>query len=286
MKSLAIESCDMSFEAMIAQARLGGSVDVNAGWGQGRALFGGLLGALVVAHLEGKLGQQGMSLNANSPVLRALTISFVAPVEVGTLEMSSEILRAGKSVIQISCTLRQNQQIVLSALASFGAARQSSVVVEALPAPQIGEAGSGNSFPYIEGVIPEFTRMIDFRYTGCNLPFSHAKTSHIDGWMRWSEAAGITSDAPRLVDLVALIDAWPPAILQMLGKPSPASSLTWTLEFPAIDDAILSSKKNPWWQYRAQTESAQNGYGHIATHIWRDDGKLVAISRQTVTVFG
>ncbi len=276
----------MSFETMISQARLGEKVNVTSGWGQGRALFGGLLGALVVAGLEAKLSQRGLSLNGNTPVLRALTISFVAPVEVGDLEITSDILRAGKSVIQMSCTMRQNDQVVLSALASFGAARQSSVLVPALIAPQIGDAGSGQSFPYIEGVIPEFTRMIDFRYTGCDLPFSHSQHSHIDGWMRWSQNAGVSSATTRLVDLVALIDAWPPAILQMLKQASPASSLTWTLEFPAIDDGVISSQTNPWWQYRAQTESAQNGYAHIAAHVWNDDGRLVAISRQTVTVFG
>ena len=89
----------------------------------------------------------------------------------------------------------------------------------------------------------------------------------------------------RYLDLVALIDAWPPAILQMLKQPTPASSLTWTVEFPAVDDLQLAAESNPWWQYRAITESAQNGYAHISAHIWGQGGRLVAISRQTATVF-
>ncbi|WMW79308.1 thioesterase family protein [Undibacterium cyanobacteriorum] len=277
----------MSFEQMIAQARLQSEVEVLEGWGQGRALFGGLLGAMVLAHLEGKM-QDRASASATQlgPVIRALTISFVAPVEVGQLEIQSEVLRAGKSVIQMQCTMRQHGQVVLSALASFGMARSSSVVVESWKAPDIGAPGSGQAIPYFEGIVPEFTRKIDFRITGCDLPFSGSSRSHMDGWMRWNARAGVTTEKARLLDLVALIDAWPPAILQMLKQPNPASSLTWTLEFPAIDDAVLSEAANPWWQYRAQTESARNGYGHIAAHIWDESGRLVAISRQTVTVFG
>ena len=41
-----------------------------------------------------------------------------------------------------------------------------------------------------------------------------------------------------------------------------------------------------WLLYRAEIEHACDGYGHASAMVWREDGTLVAISRQTVTVFG
>ncbi len=63
----------------------------------------------------------------------------------------------------------------------------------------------------------------------------------------------------------------------------PGSSLTWTIEFiqPAAE---LSSAD--WCLYRAEIEHARDGYGHVAAALWSAEGALLAISRQTVTVFG
>ena len=37
---------------------------------------------------------------------------------------------------------------------------------------------------------------------------------------------------------------------------------------------------------RWQAAYARDGYGHVAARCWSEDGQLLAISRQTVTVFG
>ncbi len=62
-----------------------------------------------------------------------------------------------------------------------------------------------------------------------------------------------------------------------------ASSLTWTIEFvqpvPTLDT-------HDWCRYRAVIEHARDGYGHCAAGLWTPDGELIALSRQTVTVFG
>jgi acyl-CoA thioesterase len=61
------------------------------------------------------------------------------------------------------------------------------------------------------------------------------------------------------------------------------SSLTWTIEFMQPAPSLHSLD---WCQYRALIEHAQDGYGHIAAALWAPSGALVAISRQTVVVFG
>jgi acyl-CoA thioesterase len=82
--------------------------------------------------------------------------------------------------------------------------------------------------------------------------------------------------------LLALIDAWLPVSLTLLSLPSPASTLSWTVEFA---EDVSSFQTADWWSYLANIEYGANGYHHIEAKLWRPDGKLAAISRQTVTVF-
>ncbi len=83
--------------------------------------------------------------------------------------------------------------------------------------------------------------------------------------------------------LLALVDAWPPSVLPMLRQPAAGSTLTWTIEFV---QSVRSLNAGDWCQYRVETEYAREGYGHAAAALWSADGALLALSRQTVTVFG
>lgn len=69
----------------------------------------------------------------------------------------------------------------------------------------------------------------------------------------------------------------------MLKQPAPASSLTWTLEFV---EPLPQQSGGDWWQYLAEVEQAADGYGVTQARLWDASGKLVALTRQTVTVFG
>ena len=63
----------------------------------------------------------------------------------------------------------------------------------------------------------------------------------------------------------------------------PVSSLTWTIEFP--DKPLADFSTHDWYQYEAFIEHAENGYGHSRAGLWSDNDELLAISRQTFTVF-
>ena len=41
-----------------------------------------------------------------------------------------------------------------------------------------------------------------------------------------------------------------------------------------------------FWQYRVITDSFADGYGQCQATVWDDRGRPVALSRQTVVVFG
>ena len=97
--------------------------------------------------------------------------------------------------------------------------------------------------------------------------------------MQFREAPQAITDA----HIVALVDAWPPAVLPHLKSPAPASSLSWALDIMHPRPPI---RPDDWLLYRATIDQAGAGYGHTQAGIWTSQGELVATSRQTVTVFG
>jgi acyl-CoA thioesterase len=45
-------------------------------------------------------------------------------------------------------------------------------------------------------------------------------------------------------------------------------------------------KGDDWLLYRAEIDQAADGYGQTSAGIWTAAGELIALSRQTVIVFG
>lgn len=247
------------------------TLELPHGWAQGRAFFGGFSAAIAYQH----------AANAVAPEqqIRSLTISFVGPLAVGPVQLSRRILRQGKNVTQISVELSQNGEVGLSALLTFGQSRDSVVRVTDTPVGQLPSFEQGFDLAKAEA-IPEFARNFEYRVNVGALPFSNRQERKFGGWMRFAAE----DQAINIGLLLGLIDAWPPAVLPHLSRPAPASSLTWTIEFPELLSA--ERRSSHWWQYLAYIDYAADGYGHTHAQIWDEAGKLVAISRQTVTVFG
>ena len=259
----------MNFSEVLRNARAETDTAVPEGWMQGRAAFGGLAAALVYETIAGE---------SDDAPLRSLTISFVAPAKQGKLERQAQVLRRGSSVTQIEGRGVQEGQVVTAALASFGRERTSSISVALPTAPAFTAPEDCQALPDIEGLTPEFARHFDYRIAKGALPYSGISDTRFGGWVRFRDC-----DEPVTIShLLALIDAWPPAVLQMLSELAPASSLTWTLELP---HPLSQCSAADWWQYQAEIEQAADGYAVIQARVWDAHGRPVALSRQTVTVF-
>lgn len=265
----------MRFSEMLEAVRHDpAAVVIPAQWGQGRASFGGLVVALAYEALRARVAEER--------VLRSLATTFVGPVAADTpLELQVEVLREGSSVSQLCLRAIQNGQVMTLVQASFGAARTSSVAVEALPAPQIVPPEDCRELPFIPGLTPAFTRYLAMRWGLGGMPFSHDRSRQMGGWVRLREEP--VAQPVTEAHLLALVDAWPPAVLSHLKQPAAGSSLTWTIEFV---QPLPQLSSDDWCLYRAEIEHARDGYGHVAAGLWSAAGELIAISRQTVTVFG
>ena len=258
------------FDELMHQGR-DGHATITPDWAQGRATFGGLLSAMAHEAMARRL--------SDDCPLRSLAISFIAPAAPdGEVIVEAEILRQGKAVTQVESRLYQNDQIVLVALGSFGVSRDSVVAVEPEAAPEVKEPDAAHPMPQIEGVTPDFLGHYDLRFGLGGVPFTGSSERTMGGWMRFREPP----EAITASHLVALIDTWPPALLPHLPKPAPASTLNWTMELVHPLPAIAP---DDWLLYRATIDQAKDGYGYTQAGIWTVSGELVALSRQTVTVF-
>ncbi|AQQ68562.1 acyl-CoA thioesterase II [Microbulbifer agarilyticus] len=271
----------MDFETTLNVARRDAPAQIPAGWSQGRATFGGMVAAVLYQPLESAL-EQACGDTAAQTYLRSLTFSFVAPAAAGPLDTSVRVLRAGRSAVQLEAHASQGEQVTTAVLASFGKPRESAVSVGTGAAPEFPAPEACEALPYIEGLVPEFTQHFEYRLGEGAMPFTGSDEGRIGGWIRFK------SDNSAHVStghLLALIDAWPPAVLSLVTTLSPASTLTWTVELmPAAHD--LEANSNDWWQYLAEVEQAEDGYAVIGARLWDARGRLIALSRQTVTIFG
>lgn len=267
----------VTLQTMLDQAATG-TVEIEEGWGQGRATFGGLVGSLLLAGLSAHVAE---AADGSLPALRSVAVSFVAPAAPGAATVEREILRQGSRVSHAQARLVQDGEIKAVLLASYGVGRESVVSVPTTadppPIPAVEEL---EAIPHLPGLTPDFFAQVDLRIADGGWPFSGADTSHVTGWMALREPLATVTPA----HLLALVDAWPPSVLQMLSVPSPSSTVTWSMDF-LIDLDNEQVDPATHWLYAVTTDQAAGGYVHTGAHIWHPDGRLVAISRQVNSVF-
>ncbi len=273
-----------AFDAILAPLSDGEAIAVPPGWGQGRATFGGLVAAMLYRRARAVAAHEDAGAGAPKPA-RSLAFSLVAPVAPGDARVEARVLRAGKSVTHVEARLVQGDAVGAAMLASFGAARPSEISVAAPAPPAYPSPATLPALPYAPGLTPEFTQHFDMRWAHGTLPFTTpATTGDIGGWVRFRSATREVG----VEHVLALVDAWPPAVLPMLRKPAPVSTLSWTLDFTGAPagEATEPTGEPAYFGYAASTDHASDGYALIGSRFFRADGTLLAVGRQTVAAFG
>ncbi|GAB2683436.1 thioesterase family protein [Aliiglaciecola sp. 3_MG-2023] len=268
----------MTIDELLAQAKTHSlhtedqtSLTIPKEWGQGRTVFGGLSAAILYAAIQVQVD--------DDRVMRSFNCNFVGPLLVDTqFEIVVEILRQGKNATQALGRIIQDGKTCVSCQVCFGVARKSKVVVKNNDTHTMEKPRKGMFLPQIPKLTPKFLRYYDLSLVEGRMPFTGSKKSKIHGWMRFKNPPKEMSDA----HLISLIDAWPPAVLQMLRLPAPASTMSWNIEFIHPHQDLSPSD---WFAVNIITRQAADGYAHTEGNIWDQKGELIAISRQTVGVF-
>ncbi|BBN83405.1 hypothetical protein PA25_33900 [Pseudoalteromonas sp. A25] len=240
-------------------------------WCQGRTAFGGLSAAFMLKSMFYRL--------TDDRRLLSLSTNFVGPLLADEpFQISTQVLRSGKNATQMLSTLTQADKVCLIAQGCFAKDRNSSITVPSADKCTLEPVQPKHVLPYQEGLMPAFFQHVALNAQQGALPFSNAKSSNLGGWMKFKAEPEHQLNA---LHLLALADAWPPTLLQMCSAPSPASSMSWYIEF--LSDIKLP--KDAWLGFEALTHHSAKGYGVEDANIYGPDRQLLALSRQTVAVF-
>lgn len=240
-------------------------------WSQGRTVYGGLSAALLFHAIKKQVNPAFQVKNINT--------NFVGPMLTDVpINIEVQEVRTGKNVSQWLAFGKQGDKTCTLVQACFVRDRESNITINNAPPLALGAPSKKSFIPQIPKVTPKFLKNFDLAILGGGIPFTGRKTDFYQGWFRHKNTEGVMND----VALVGLLDATPPTVLQMLKWPAPASTINWNLEFiHPLPELALSD----WVAFDDQSVHAKDGYSAVEMHVWDKEGRLLALSRQTIAVF-
>jgi len=246
----------------------GHTATVPDSWLQGRSVYGGLQAALAVRAMRGHAPDEF--------ALRVLQTTFVAPVPPGRVRVESRLLRAGKSAAHVEARLLLGAETAALAVGVFGAKRASRIAV-APERPSVDAPGAFD-FRYVPDVSPMFTQHFAIRWLKGGLPFTATNTAEAFAELRMPGEGTATVE-----HVIALADVMPPVAFSYLDARARGSSATWTLEM--LTDAVPALGAGAF-RADATLVAARDGYTSQSVLMWGPGGEPVALSRQSMFVFG
>jgi acyl-CoA thioesterase len=259
---------------------------VSEDWLQGKAVFGGLQGALGLLAMRAAVG--------DALPLRALQVTFVAAAE-GEAIADATVVRRGRAVTHAQCTLSSGGRPAALMVGLFGAARESKAIA-GMPMPELRAPADLREAPFLPERMPGFLRHYRQRWAGGAIPYSGQPLKPSSMWVRLREAnpgedagpgeqpvpAGLDAPAAREANVVALCDMPPSPVMSTLERRAPGASLTWLLEFLADPRTV---DPRTWLLLHTETRHAAEGYTSQTARVWDASGRPVAVSHQTTAIF-
>jgi acyl-CoA thioesterase len=259
------------------------AASISEAWSLVEVPQGGIVAAIAARTMEVALGRPEQSL-------RSLSAVFAGKVAGGPVEIDVEVLRQGRSMSQLSATVRNpGAPAGLTAVAVFGAPRRGFGFTD-LVMPDVPGPDGLRSFrdPLPDGVEFEFTRppmpfweeIIENRPAIGRPPWE----PHEDGpaeavyWYRIDDPP-LTADG-SLDPLAALVvcDTMPGAVGQKLG---PAEN--WFGPSADFTIHVLESARPGWLLGHNRARHAGDGYASVEMALWDPSGPtLVAYATQVM----
>lgn len=234
-------------------------------------------------------GDWNIGDNANggyalSPVLRALAIvgthadpisvttSFLRPVQGGVdAEITSDLVRAGRTTTVATGTLSQDGRERLRVLATFGSLRDAVGLGPELviPPPELPPPEQCVDRRDLEqGVDLPILHRLDVRIHPDRARAGESSEAVVEGWIRLTDGS-----EPTTLTLPLFADAFPPSLFALLGR------VGWV---PTIELTVHVRRRpaQGWVQARFECDDLQGGRMIETGCLWDSNGELVARSRQ------
>lgn len=220
-----------------------------------------------------------MGLDRPEQPLRSITAVFAGQVKPGTVEVDVAALRRGRSISQVSATLRNpGEDAGLTALAVFGGDRRGFAFTDPEPptGPPPEECPSFRDLP--EGVEPPFHFNFWDHVEG-RLAYGHARwddfppgpSSERRYWYRFEEG-GMTDP----LALLTLCDTMPGAVAERIGSDQPV----WLPPSADLTVHLFGRATGEWVLARNRARYAGDGYTSLEMELWDPEAGLVAYGTQ------
>ena len=242
------------------------TVDVPAGWEQGRGAFGGMVVAILARAAEAAVADPGRTL-------RSLTAELVGPLLPGPADVAVEILRAGSGLTAVAARAVQAGEVQAHAVAAFGRPRAAYERAPSIAPPAMPPWREVAPAPVGPPHAPTFTQHVEYRPVAAPRVAGAPVTG---GWIRLRDP-GAARDA---IHTAALIDGWWPALDD--GVPTRPLA-TFAYSFQAVAGTAGLDPDAPLF-YRGRILAGGDGYAVELRELWGEDGRLVALNQQTIVV--
>lgn len=247
---------------------------VDAGSFIVRGPNGGYIAAVLTRALQARVDDFGEGTTMRPP--RSLTIHYPAAPTIGPAVITTDVVRAGRSLVTVGARLLQDDEPMAVALAAFSPPWPADEWTdEAMPtAPSPDEAT--NQRPGDRPQLP-FTAYWDHRFTK-GLDVDAYGPAEIEGWIRLAEPEPIDAAV-----VAAMTDAFPPAVFTRSDTPNPVPTVDLTIHFRT---GVPSGGFDPnlWVLGRFRTRTISDGFLEENGDLWTADGRLLAQSRQLAIV--
>jgi acyl-CoA thioesterase len=240
------------------------SLDIDQSSFIARGPNGGYIAAVLLRALTQRI-------NEPTRAPRSLTVHYPAPPRIGPATITTEVIRAGRSLLTASARLEQDGKPMANALAAFSPSWPGEPWTDretnAAPGPDDVRVGGLDRppLPFLEQWEHRFTKG---RVVNADGP------AETEGWIRLAEPEPI--DGPVVA---ALCDAFPPAVFTRLAGPNPVPTVDLTVHFRvalpfaglAEDDFLLGTFR---------TRTVADGFLEEDGQLVTRSGTLIAQSRQ------
>jgi acyl-CoA thioesterase len=222
---------------------------------------GGYLGAVVVRAL-------GADPELGARPLRSITLHYLGRPREGAAEVHLETERHGRSVSFMRARLVQGGRVMVTAAAVFADDRDG-LELEQVDQPRVNPPEDTPALPDLPDA-PPFSRQFDYRPAIGAPPFAGGDEALTGGWLRSRGQHAL--DAAMLV---ALTDAWFPAVFVMRTEPLAVPTLELTVHLRG-----RLPREHDWTLGRYRTRLARAGFLEEEAEIFSREGDLLAQSRQ------
>ena len=237
---------------------------------------GGLVTAVAARAMGRELG------NPDQP-LRSITAVFAGQVRPGPVEIDVAVLRRGRSMSQLTATLRNaGEPAGNTTMAVFGRERPGFAFTD-LPAPTAPPPERCPSFrdpvPGIEERLHfNFWDHVEGRHAVGHTPFDEYEPTSSERmtWYRFEEPPYVDGGVLDPLALVTLCDTMPGAVRERMGNGGPY----WLPPSADLTVHLLGEARSDWLLGRNRARHAGEGYASVELELWDPGHGLVAYATQ------